>query len=440
MAINYTTLFARLGKGWYSVDLVNEFSGAAGSGAIATDLPTEWEDFVEQYDAANATIRGIVSDGEAQLIAAQEALASYKTWAAGALGDTVLEMADADNPLTERTLYAAVAELIRQMGVDSKKVNANTPGASVTYGSGNVGNGAVAVCLYDGRGVGLQYCYDEDLSGSFTSASTARSEVASISGETAAASLLDYHWPLGSGLLRYGLTSFDAALDTNLLPNGDFEDWTAGVPDHWTAGSIAGTQETSVVYRTGSSLKINSNGGTGVVYQQTLTGLESKTNYALNLFAKISATGTGIVTIDLYDGASVISDENGNQQTWAINVASLTTSFAAFNTAFRLPEPVPATVTLRVRVTTSVAVGKFIYVDDMALVEMSQPYPGGPFVAVFSGSVNWCLDDTFNVAVTNDYGGKLQTALWRALDLPSLGLVIPCDFSGTENILDSVIS
>lgn len=443
MAINYTTLFARIGKGWYAAGLVFEFCGATGS-VIATDLPTEWEDFVEQYDSATATIRAIVADGTQQLAAAQDGMASLPNWVSEAIAATILEMADADNPLTDRTTYTATAELIRQMIVDAKTVNANATSATVTYGSGNVGTGNVVVSMLDLDGYLLQCCYDEDLSGVFIETGTAGSERASISGEVAASGLLSYRWPLGSGASGVSLTSLDAALSTNLITNGDFEDFAVtNTPDSWTlTDATVGVdlfESSSDEYAGAKCLKITGDGGT-VQLDQVLTTLESRTMYALNVWLKLDDAGaTGSVIFKLIDGSgTTLTSEAAVEAKLNQDIAPLTTGWLPYSVSFTLAEPLPATVKLRIE--AAVSSGESLFIDNLALVEMEQIYAGGPRVAIFSGAVAWSLDDTFNIAVANDYGGKLMLALWRSLDLPQLGLRIPFNTGGTENILDSVIA
>jgi len=441
MAIAYTTLFARLGKGWYSVDLVNEFSGAAG-GIIATDLPTEWEDFVEQYDSANATIRALVADGTQQLDLAQQSLADYKQWVATAIGQTILEMADADNPLTERTLYAAVAELQRQMIVDSKTVNANATSATVTYGAGNEGDGVVVAFMLDDDGYQLQCVYDEDLTGKILDKSTPGSERASVSGEVAASGLLSHRWPLGSGTLAVSLTSIDASESVNLITNGDFETFTVtDEPDDWTiATGAAGSEvfESADAHRGSMALKLIDVAG----LTHTITGLESRTPYALCVWLKHDApAAVGDLTIKLraIGGSDALDSEAAVEVAeLAVSLAPIGTDYEARTLCFTLKESLPA-VGVELVLSANVEAANALYVDSLTLVAMDRVYRGGPALAMFSGATNWSLDDVFNVAIANDYGGKVMNMLWRSCDLNTLELRIPFNASAGENILDSVI-
>lgn len=441
MAINYTTLFARIGKGWYLAGMALEFCGASGS-VLATDLPTESEDFVEQYDSASPTIRGIVAAGTSQLENAQGALAPLVQWVADAIAATILEMADADNPLTERTTYESTRELIRQMIADSKTINANATSATVTYGAGNVGNGVVVAFMLDTDGYALQCCYDEDLSGAFVDASTAGSERASISGETSASDLLSHSWPKGSGASGISVTSTDAVV-TNLITNGAFEDFTvADTPDSWTivSGAVA-TEifEDADVYRGDKCLKLV---GTSS-FKQTITGLASRTPYALHVALKHdSSAASGDLNIKLraIGGTDALDSEAATEVAEVhVSLSTIGTAYETVTLAFTLKEPLPA-AGVEIFIEAAVEAAKSLFVDELSLVPMQQMYAGGPWVAIFSGSANWSLDDTFNVAVANDYGGKVMLALWRSLNLPELGLRIPFNTGGTENIADSVIA
>jgi len=102
MALNYTTLFTnRIGNGFYLLNLCNEFRGAAGSGAIATDLVTEWQAFVTTYDGENALLRAALGDSTGRLTTALGGLDDMTSWIATSLSNTIIEMIDAQNQLQE---------------------------------------------------------------------------------------------------------------------------------------------------------------------------------------------------------------------------------------------------------------------------------------------------------------------------------------------------
>lgn len=442
MSINWTTLFDRIGKGIYAGNLCDEFSGAAGSGAIATDLPTEWEDFVEQYDGQSDALRATLGDPTAALYAAQNSLASMVSWVSGVLSRTIIVTTHANNRLASQDLKTALTELISQMVIDSKTVDANAVTATATAGGGNAGSGKLVLSVKDGAGKTLEYAYAETLVGTFTSTTRL-----SIVGTDPAASRLGYDWPKGSGAST-SLSSTSATSGSNLVENGTFETFTvANTPDDWTiVVGAAGTDilsEASVIYTGSKSLEILGDGSTLSQIKQALdvTRLKSKTPYAINFYCRVSSNpAAGVLTVDLFDGTSVINDEAGTANSFTVDLTTLGTTFVAKNGAFRLPEPLPAAVQLRLRLSTAMSNTHSLFIDELCLVAMSQLYTGGPYGAVFDGAVAWSTDDTISVAVTNDYGGALQTAFWRYFDMPSLGLVLPSNAAGGENIADSVIA
>lgn len=449
MAIDYTVLFDRIGKGIYVLNLVNEFNGGTiNSGAIATDLPTEWQDFVEQYDGAAANLRGALGDAVGRLNSAINASSTIPLWIAEALGNTIIETVNDDNPLTAMKLENGLADLIKAMrtGV-TQTIDANAVTITATAWAGNTGNGYIVVSSKDGSGKTLEYMYDETLDLSFTSTSSPGAESATVLGESKAANMLAPSWPLGSGANKT-LSSVNSA-DTGLVLNGTFDNFAVpNTPDSWTiVVGVPGTgilQELSVVYKGANALRFFSDGATLYRIEQVLdtAQLKSKTPYAINFFARMSAApATGGLEVDLYDGAiTVLSDEAGASNTFTVNLPTLGTSYVACSGVFRLRDPMPATVVLRIRVTTAIENAKSLYIDHMALQEMTQLYPGGPYIAIFSGAVNWSLDDVFSLVVTNDYGGALQTAFWRMFDMPAKGLIVPSNATGSETISDTVIA
>ena len=447
MAINFTTLFNRIGKGAYLLGLVDEFRGATGAAAtsyIATDLLARWSSFIVTYDGDTPPIRAAVDGWLAALAAGRDGLSGISQAIKDSFGTTIVEMLDADVPLTSKQLPVAVGQLIAQMKTGAKTINANATSCTPAAGGSNHGNGVILASILGGDGLALEYVYAETLLASIASTATVGSETFSVLGKEPAG-LLDWNWPLGSGSAQ-SVTSIDAAAGTNLLTNGSFDTFTvANIPDNWEiVTGNAGTDvfsEPTVVYKPGGkSLRLHGDGATLVQVRQLKAGLASRTPYAVNLWCRVdSAPGAGVLRIDLHDGTSVINDDAGTPNSFSINLVTLGTAFVAANAIFRLPDPVPASVYLRVWQSTALSNTKNVYVDHLAMSAMTRQYAGGPYVCFFSGSVNWSTDDVATFVVANDYGGKLQMALWRTLDLPSLGVRIPSNAAGGETILDSVI-
>jgi hypothetical protein len=433
------------------LNLVNEFAGQGGGltfAYIATDVNLRWKTFVTQYDGDTAEVRAAIGGSTDQLAAWQQALTAPPNWVAGALQQTVITMINDYFPLTAKTIAAALTQLIVQMKADSKTVKANVATISPAAGGGNVGNGKLICSLVDGNGLQMEYVYAEILPLTFTNTATAGAEQASIAGTVAAPGLLATNWPLGSGSTTR-ITSLDAANSgTNKISNGALETFTvANTPDGFAIDvGAAGTDvfsEASIVYKGAKALKILGDGATAVALSQSITPstLKPLTPYAIHFWGRIStAPAAGVLTVDLYDGSSVINDEAGTANAFTVDLTTLGTSYVAKNGVFRLPDPLPAVIQLRLRTTTALSTGKSVYLDQLTLQEMTRLYVGGPYVALASGKINWINEDLWNITVTNTYAGQLQTAFWRLFNMPQLGLILASKTDASENILDSNIA
>lgn len=447
MTLNYTSLFTRVGKGLYLLNLANEFRGGTYPADMTIDLPGRWGLFVQQYDAESAAIRSTISDSTQQLASAISSLGTIPSWVSSALQRTIVEMLNENHPLTATTIGTAITELITEMQSNSKYVNANAVAITTSAGT-NVGNGALIFSRHDGNGRLAEYMYAETLPLVFTSTFAAGAERCNVQGTVKASSLLGQDWPLGSGA-NVSFGSVDATgSGVSKIAGGSFDTFTvANVPDGWTLDvGTAGSQflsEASITYKGAKALKIAGDGSTLSAFSQTLvnSSLTAKTPYAINFWAKVgSAPAAGVLTVDLYDGTSVITDEAGTANSFTVDLTTLGTSYVPVNHVFRLSEPLPATVKLRLRLTTALSNSKAVYIDQMTFQPMQQLYSGGPYVALASGSTNWSLDDTLFITVTNDYAGQIQTGFWRVFNMPSLGLILPSKSDASENVPDSFIS
>lgn len=430
-----TGLFDKIGKLLYILKITNAFLG----GTASDELPTEVEDALEKFDGESVLIRSAVSALPAAMVSFQSKTEMIATIRA-AIQNAIVEVVDADDPLPQKTVVRAYQRLIDQMVAGSETVDANEPSIATVAGSGNTGNAVVVTTLTDGLGNVRELAIPEDLVISVSSNSTAGSEELSIEGERKlGADDLSYYFDTDGSGEDASSTVVDPA-STNILTNGQFENFTSDAPDNWTIDTGAATtdleDETSDFYRGAKALKIKGDGSTLVAISQDLLGLSALTPYAANLWTRKSGTvSAGTLVIDLYDGSSVINDEAGNANSMSIDLSAESTSYAAHNAVFRLPDPIPTTVKLRVRLTTAITSGGAILVDDLAMASMTELYTNGPFVRVFTGDTSLDLDDTWTVTVTNDFRGDFQTWLYRCL---GLGL-LPSNSAGSETIADSLI-
>ena len=441
MAIDFTSatgnLFNRLGRIGYVLDLLNAWLG----GSSADNLPTEMEDILEQYDAETPVIRAIVNSLQTTYASTQAAGLTLAQALQTAAQNTLIEMADADNPLESRSVSAALDEVIAQMTSGSDDVDASTAALTVTAGASNNGDAPVVFGIVNGKGQNLENAYAESIMIRCTSNATEGAETGTAKGEAAAASSkLSYDWPTGSGGSQTWTTKDPGS--NGFLTNGDFDDFTANDPDNWTIDvGVAGAEilSTATSYRGGNALHFNDGAGAPEI-SQVLTGLSSRTNYAVSVWVRRESgvIAAGNLIIELYTGAAVINDDFGTANTLTIPLNPLTTSYVNYSAVFRLPDPVPAVVEMRVRSSTALGSGEGFFIDDLIMTDaMTQLYSGGPYFAVIRGATAMGIDDVWTVAVTNDRAGQFQTLFDKLFNLSEK--LLPSDTGGAETIADTLI-
>lgn len=410
-----------------------------------TDLPAGFENLLELYDGCTAAVRASVDGVLATMAELQNGMIPAPL-AVHAM-QILIDMANADNPLTELTLTAAMKEVIRQMKTGSYKVTANTVSASVTQ-SGLTGTGVAVVSVKNVEGVEMQNLLAEDLEIRVESATSLR-----VEGEVAEGNKLSPNWPKGSGASEtYAPVIVDSA--DSYVQNGSLDAFTANVPDEWSlkSGTTAGThvaEEGSTVHTAGGkSLKMLGNGSTLAGVQQLLTNLTAKTQIAGVVWVRMSTTpAAGVLTADLYDGSGVINDEAGNANAETLALTGVSTTWVPFKFCFRLPDPLPAAVSLRLWQSTAITNTHNAFLDDVALAEMRTPSGDAstPYVQIFDGDVLFSVDDnapdgsgTFKIAVANDRAGKWQQDFDRNFDMVALDLQLP--ITGSTTISDALIA
>ncbi len=452
MAITLTGtggLFTRLGKLGHALNTLNTARG--------TTISAEMVDAIETVDAENdpvireafAPLLGALATGQTSL----NSLASAMQAAAELL---VIRQVHADTPLHQQTIERALAELVRQMQTGDHYVDANTVAASATR-TGLDGDGVVVASVRDVLGRNLEMLLVETLQCRVTGVATPGSETIEVRGEESLADTLHWRWPRGSQAFRQ-YTAIDAEhASNNLLTNGGFENCTGPAVDDWDADAGAyGTDwviEETTVFQGSKAIELVGDGATAAQLSQDITAnVAAWRQYAFCLWLRRdgSAAAAGELTVDLYDGSAVIEDEAGTANSFAIDLTALTTSYVAYVGVFRLPEPLPATVLLRMRLSTALTNGRSVFLDHAALAEMAQPLandPGAtPFLAFFSGASPWTRDDytgggdgsrVFQVGVTNNHASDWQKLFNRFFRTSQRGILLPV--AGSNLINDSLI-
>lgn len=221
---------------------------------------------------------------------------------------------------------------------------------------------------------------------------------------------------------------------------------TGGTPTITHATTSDGTAQ---VFAGGKALELDSDGAELTTLNQRLQNLSPETAYGVSLWAIADVTpAAGVITLDLVDGigGTVINDSEGNANSMTFNAADLTTSWKHLSdlvsgeTVFRTPEVVPDLVYFRLRISTAVSSGTSVFVDNVAMVSMSELYSGGPLVAAFGGSVEFKSGDKWTITTTNDRAGLVQEWYNRNFDMAEKGLLLPSNSAGSETVPDTVVA
>lgn len=380
-----------------------------------------------------------------------------------------------DNPqsgqdLTNVNLSASITEIIRQMKEQGVTIQQLTlTAASGSWGNVDTtpGNPVLVTSLHrPSDGLLLENAFGETLQvtctgDSFTGGETAFNEPFSITGEASISDAFAWNWPQGSGAFS-SINAIDGAANVssgNFLTNSDFESWitTANVPDNWTlVTGTAGTntnQETGIVYSGTSSLRLtgDANNTTTTLTQAfnnsagTTDALSAETQYSCNLFLRRGGTAVaqGVLQVDLIDSNSnIISDNTGTACSFTIDLTSLSTNWQAFNGVFRTPYNLPATVSLRLHLTTALPNGVSVYIDKASLGQMSQLYTSGPYAALHAGNIPSTVNDFNTLTITNSLGASgtlstFQVLMNQLFSLQPQDILIPSSL--TPTVSDSLI-
>ena len=383
---------------------------------------------------------------------------------------TVNRMVFRDNPLLSQTLesqntLASLKEVIRQMKAIGASVLAMTvtatPAAFTGTGDGVI-NSSVrrpsdGLVLETSFGASIRLVCSSD---SYAGGANAGNEGFSISGTGRESNVFAFNWPLGSNAST-ALNAIDGNSDNsagNILTNSGFNTFTSNVPNNWSLQTgVAGTnifQEVTLVFDGAAALRILGDaGGTLTQIRQqfnlsagTAGTLSIATQYSFNVFARRDgvAPAAGVLTVDLFDGSSVVNDENGVANSFTIDLTTLPTSYVSKTGIFRTPSILPATIYLRMRLSTALTNGRSVYFDKASLGTMTRSYTSGPYVAAHAGSIPFEVGDLGTVVVTNSRGAAGTLDTWQTLmarlfpDMISSELLLPSAASPT--VSDALIA
>lgn len=470
MALNLTNLFTalgRIGRNAYLIASGQQLQSVPfGELSGFSYIDPSWINQLTQgYDGA---IRASSGGMSAWTQAAQQIL---------------MKMVAAENPAYGVSLPASLSFLLSEMVAQAATVKKCTIGVpTVVADAANVGSGSLFITTTRGDGLSLQNIMAEETvllltSDSYTGGATRGQEPWQWSGAPNVSSLTtgqgvslwDWDWPQGSGFSASGrciAANSYANVSGNYLTNGDFATWTGGTPalSYWnlltgawgTDAARDGTNQLGGTYcvkflptatLTCLEQQFNSTTVTGVG-AGTPAALTPFNGYALNLWLKGSAALTGILTVAFVDSAgTTLNDQSGSPASATLNLNTVTTSYAGYNFALRLPVVLPADgiVRLRIKITTALSGGN-LFMDEVAFCRPTNLYPGGANLAMFSNPAapfEAIPDpDGFTITFSNDragasFGATWQTLLNRLYQAP--GLIVPYT-TGVPTILDSLIT
>lgn len=379
---------------------------------------------------------------------------------------TVNRVVYRDNPLVSQTLFsgstlASLQEVIRQMVQQGVTVPAIAVSAT---GWGMFGRGDGGFFLSLRRpldGALMQNAFAENLTAvcvadSYTGGVSEGNELFTVSGEGREDNPFAFDWPAGSGgQIVVACVNGESGVNS-LLRNGGFEDWTAGVPDGYAVDTGTLYEETTLVYSGESSLRLTGTGG-ALKFRQpfdstagTGSRLAPLTQYGYGAFMRRdgAAAAAGTLAVELVDGSgTVIQDASGSDNSFNIDLTSLTTSYLLSTGVFRTPRVLPTQYSIQWRYTTGgeLTSGRSVYMDRVSLGLMSQIYTHGPFTIGFSGATPFFQGTRGTCTVSNPrgVGGTLntwQTALARLFYGDVFGSELLFPASATPTISDGLIA
>ena len=352
-------------------------------------------------------------------------------------------------------------EIRRQMSAASETVQTCTPAVSAfTAGSTNIGNGTSVSSIKRGDGLTAELIFADTgelrcVRSGYDPGGVRHNEDFQF---TSKGAVDGSHPDWGTSFYGAGANKTLKVIDPTapagqrgqMLTNGFETGWAASgnaAPTGWEATTgVAGTEfRGSQLNAYFGSWSLELLGGTGVlttleqsfnnynVLYSTSSKLKGNTVYAVIVRAKADAApASGAMVVELVNAANSLDaadDDQGVDNTFTIDLTTLTTSWQSFTGVFRTPRNPPDGTKIRLRLTTAVPASREVYLDSVAMGEMTECYFSGPWIALFAGSEPFVSGsenqqrDYFTVTTTNDNGGAAQARrTWHRLTDALFGL------------------
>jgi hypothetical protein len=414
MAVDYTTLFTRLGR---YVAETNLWLGRQGTDLLAANVGAD--DILDEFAADRQ-----LADGVLDLYLGMQGSMRGHVGGLTSLAQKLLAGQQGELAAPSGTMAAIVPLLIERMKDDSQTVKANTVGTpSVTAASGNAGNGGLAVSTTNADGV-----TDETVIAETLKVRCVRDQYTGTGAGYESFEIVGQpKQPREEGYLARGSggpTQLAGGAANSLLTNGAFSEFTANQPDGWTVGAgVVGAdilENVAVLHAYDSTLELKSAGSSTITLSQNLTAKNTKRVHVANVWVRRSGgswTGGGLLTVKV-KGTGL-----ADKTVLSMDPGSLTASFANFYLFLATPASLPDDYRVEISWTgANLNAGKSVYVSGCA-VRLATMH-GGIAYALFRGDVDFLAGDDYVVVTTNDYGGKFQTWFGRfaaGAQLPSSG-------------------
>jgi hypothetical protein len=440
MAVNYTNLFTALGE---FVQRAHRYVGLyAGIDTDQSEIESDlnsvglldiFSGMPEEFDGFKSSILSWIStvNSRAQLVLQDR--------------ETVLEELN----LVEADLATVLLTMYRDMVDQAKTINRSTVTiGAVTDDKANSGAGSILVDkLLDGTtspganmaanweysGVNSELAGSEEMfvqviSDSESDGESEGNETLQVFGNVSSGDAFSWE-NFGSGT---GAT-FKPIQGGSMGSNFEFEAFSSNVPDSWTiTGGAAGVnvfEETTIVHRGDSALKLIGDGGTVTVSvsQDIDASAKPRTKYCVGFWVRGNASlASGVLTIQ-FEGTGYTA---GASEKISLNTAALV-ALPAYTWKYfyvTMPDEIPDDMKLVIKFNNTPS-AHGIYVDGGGMI-LPVWHNGVSFVA-YAGSEAFIKTDKFVLNVTNDDVGVFQKWFRKAL-----GVQMPS--SGAPNIADAL--
>ena len=351
-----------------------------------------------------------------------------------------------------------LAKLIKRMIIDGESIDASTVTASATATAAgwNVGNGSVLTTkLLDGvtspgSGAVGEYPANENYANQLTQlvvpsenmrwtctadnfADATGEGDETFSWEGRLADVANGFGDEGSGAIG-SLQPINGGA-TNILANGDFEEWVDNLPTAWVL--VSGDEAVHVVqeatgadvYHGAYSLQLVGDGAEPSIEIYQLVSpslLTAKKMYCFACRMKVGGAGTAGNILIQFEGAgyTAATDEKIDLAYDAVDTAWQLCKFFVL-----LPAIIPSDFKLVIRYDDTG--DEIFWIDDLAFAPVT--YGGGLGAAIVRGSAPAVRGDMFSTTVSNNDAGTFQKFFRQVF-----GVQLPSNAAGGETILDSL--